>query len=42
MRGDSDPDDFFSSVPYEKGYNLLRHLEGTRVAPAAAPLVAHR
>eukprot|EP00127_Corallochytrium_limacisporum_P001688 Clim_evm25s77 gene=Clim_evmTU25s77 len=24
---DVDPDDSFSSIPYEKGYNLLRHLE---------------
>lgn len=27
LRG-ADPDDAFSSVPYEKGYNLLRELEG--------------
>lgn len=23
-----DPDDAFSSVPYEKGFNLLNYLEG--------------
>ena len=26
--GDSDPDDSYSSVPYEKGFNLLHALEG--------------
>ena len=29
-----DPDDAFSSVPYEKGYLLLRHLEETAGRPA--------
>ena len=29
-----DPDDAFSSVPYEKGFNFLYHLQGLTSAPA--------
>ncbi|KAF7728912.1 Leukotriene A-4 hydrolase [Apophysomyces ossiformis] len=29
-----DPDDYFSSVPYEKGFNLLYHIEKTVGGPA--------
>ncbi|KAL1934960.1 hypothetical protein VTP01DRAFT_4100 [Rhizomucor pusillus] len=28
-----DPDDYFSSIPYEKGYNLLYHIEKTVGGP---------
>ena len=43
LSGGVDPDDAFSSVPYEKGFNLLYHLEGLVGGPAAfAPfLKAH-
>ncbi|ORE02388.1 leukotriene A-4 hydrol [Rhizopus microsporus var. microsporus] len=27
LRGGADPDDFFSKVPYEKGFNFLYHIE---------------
>jgi leukotriene-A4 hydrolase len=30
-----DPDDSFSSIPYEKGFGFLRHLEGLVGGPAA-------
>ncbi|OBZ87576.1 Leukotriene A-4 hydrolase [Choanephora cucurbitarum] len=29
-----DPDDYFSSIPYEKGFNLLYHIEKTVGGPA--------
>ncbi|CAO3591318.1 unnamed protein product [Absidia cylindrospora] len=29
-----DPDDYFSSVPYEKGFNLLYHVEGVVGGPS--------
>jgi leukotriene-A4 hydrolase len=39
LGGGADPDDFFSSVPYEKGFNLLNYLEtlvGTELFEAFA------
>ena len=35
LSGGVDPDDAFSSVPYEKGFNLLYYLEGLVGGPAA-------
>ncbi|KAI9486963.1 MAG: peptidase family M1-domain-containing protein [Benjaminiella poitrasii] len=34
LRGGADPDDFFSKVPYEKGFNFLYHIEKVVGGPA--------
>ncbi|ORX55588.1 hypothetical protein DM01DRAFT_1320836 [Hesseltinella vesiculosa] len=34
LSGGGDPDDFFSSVPYEKGFNMLHFVEETVGGPA--------
>ncbi|KAI8388206.1 uncharacterized protein BYT42DRAFT_491890 [Radiomyces spectabilis] len=34
LSGGIDPDDYFSSVPYEKGFNLLYHIEKVVGGPA--------